>query len=68
MCVCVCVCVQCREAAAIREVTCTAIQNSCSEKRREHWQEVYRQRVRLIRLQESDDCHSQSPGLAKWSN
>ena len=42
-------------------------QHRSSEERREHWQEVHRQRVRLIRRQESDDRHYQSLGLAEWS-
>ena len=41
--------------------------SSSSEERREHRREVYRQRVRLIRQQESDEYHSQSLGLAEWS-
>ena len=41
--------------------------SSSSKERREHQREVHRQRVRLIRQQESDDHRSQSLGLAEWS-
>ena len=63
--------------------TCTILNHACSDQggyvrsntkdsgskeRRDHWQEVHRQRVRLIQQQESDDCHSQSLGLVKLSS
>ena len=38
--------------------------SSSSKERSEHWWEVHRQRVRLIRQQKSDNRHSQSLGLA----
>ena len=42
--------------------------SSDSRERREHQREVRRQQVRLIRQQESDDCRSQSHGLAERVN
>ena len=54
--------VTCREAAAIREATCTVTQKSGSKERGEYQWEVRQQRVRLIWQQESDNLHSQSLG------
>ena len=58
----------CRKAAVIgKPGTCTAIQRSGSKKKRGHRREVYRQQVRLIWWQESDDRHSQYLELAERS-
>ena len=57
----------CRKAAVIRKAMCTATQKSGSEERKRHRWEIYRQRVRLIRQQESDEHRSQSLRLAEWS-
>ena len=56
----------CREARR-RQLGRLRDRSSGSEERREHWQEVHRRRVRLIRQQETDDHRSQSHGLAKQS-